>query len=199
MEKSELYDCIIVSLLGKKIFKRIYSLEEKLYKQLRDTGSLWILIPSYPYLEGPDLAVSMVDKGWILRNIVILNWNSINSESNCPDFDYLYFFVKKPNYYFNQILEPYDKPLNRWGGDILIPKGKSIWDKATGHTTYRLRSLRPNPEGKNKRNVWTVDSVNSVIEIIVKAGCLPRGSVLLYGIDTIPPILSDYNYSVEKL
>ncbi len=67
-------------------------------------------------------------------------------------------YWKVKDYYFEQQFDEYTKPMNRWGGETLVPNGKSIWDEGTGQTTYRERNFRPNPMGRNKRNVWTVNT-----------------------------------------
>lgn len=72
------------------------------------------------------------------------------------DFESIGFFSKNPKYKFNQILEPYDKPLDRWGGEKLIANGEGDWDKGTGQEMYRDRDMRPNPEGRNPRTTWDV-------------------------------------------
>ena len=62
------------------------------------------------------------------------------------------------SYYFNMqnALEPYTAPLERWGGDKLVAKNKSDWDKGTGQSTYRDRSMRPNPNGRHPRDIWKI-------------------------------------------
>ncbi len=63
-------------------------------------------------------------------------------------------------YFFDQdaLRVPYTQPLNRWGGDRLIAKGKSEWDNGTGQETYRDRDMRPNPTGANRPNVWQINT-----------------------------------------
>lgn len=138
-------------------------------------------------------AICMIDRGWILRNVII--WQKPNAmpesvkDRFTEDFEYIFFFVKKKKYYFKQILEPYFKPLNRWGGEKLIAKGVSRWDNATGQKTYRTRSMRPNPNGRNKRTVWSINTKPfegahfavfppDIPEICIKAGCPEDGIVL---------------------
>lgn len=132
------------------------------------------------------LATRLVDRGWRLRNTII--WKKPNGIPNSArdrfavDFEYIFFFVKSSKYWFDQPLEPYDKPLDRWGGDTLIPKGVSTWDGATGQGWYRSRSMRPNPEGRIKRCVWNIPTKpykeahyatfpEALCEEIIKAGC----------------------------
>ena len=108
-------------------------------------------------------ALAMIDAGWILRNQII--WHKPNqmpqsaTDRFTVDFEKIFFFVKQStDYYFEQQLEPYTKPLDRWGGDNLEANGNSIWDNGTGQTTYRNRSMRPNHEGKNMRTVWSINT-----------------------------------------
>ena len=92
-------------------------------------------------------------------------------------------------YYFEQQLEPYTKPLDRWGGDDLEANGVSEWDEGTGQTSYRKRNMRPNPDGKNMRTVWSINTEpNSeahfatypqrLVERMIKAGCPENGLVI---------------------
>lgn len=105
-------------------------------------------------------AIEMTARGWILRNEII--WHKPNGmPQSCKDrftvdFEKVFFFSKNGKYKFNRQLEPYDKPLDRWGGDDLEADGQSLWDEGTGQITYRNRNMRPNPEGRNKRCVWNV-------------------------------------------
>jgi len=105
------------------------------------------------------------------------------------DFEYLYFFVKSKKYYFEQQLEPYTKPMNRWGGEKLNADGESNWDEGTGQKSYRDRNMRPNPKGRNKRCVWKINTKSykgahfavypeELIEAPIKAGCPENGIVL---------------------
>jgi len=106
-------------------------------------------------------AMRMIDElGFILRNKII--WEKPNAmpesvkDRFTKSYEFIYFFTKNKKYTFNQILEPYTQELKRWGGEKLIPKGVSSWDKGTMQKTYRERSFRPNPEGRNKRDVWNI-------------------------------------------
>lgn len=108
-------------------------------------------------------AIGMIDAGWILRNQII--WHKPNQMPSSAtdrftvDFEKIFFFVKQSTgYYFEQQLEPYTKPLDKWGGDDLEANGKNTWDDGTGQTTDRNRNMRPNPEGKNMRTVWSINT-----------------------------------------
>lgn len=139
-------------------------------------------------------AIRMIDMGWTLRNQII--WHKPNQmptsvkDRFTVDFEKIFFFVKQPKgYYFEQQLEPYTKPMNRWGGIKLEAKGDSTWDEGTGQATYRNRSMRPNPDGKNMRTVWSVNTKPfskahfatypiKLVERMIKAGC-PEGGLVL--------------------
>lgn len=138
-------------------------------------------------------AISMCERGWILRNEVI--WHKPNAmpqsvkDRFTVDFEKLFFFVKSQSYRFETQFEPYTKPLNRWGGTRLIANGTSEWDKGTGQKNYRSRNMRPNDAGRNKRCVWSINThpqkdshfatfPPALVEIPIKAGCLEGGVVL---------------------
>lgn len=139
-------------------------------------------------------AIAMINAGWILRNQIV--WHKPNqmpqsaTDRFTVDFEKIFFFVKQPtDYYFEQQLEPYTKPLDRWGGDDLEANGKSTWDEGTGQTAYRNRNMRPNPDGKNMRTVWSINTApfpkahfatypEELVSRMIKAGC-PKGGVVL--------------------
>ena len=139
-------------------------------------------------------AIEMISNGWILRNQII--WHKPNQMPSSAkdrftvDFEKIFFFVKQPKgYYFEQQLEPYTKPLDRWGGTDLQANGKSEWDKGTKQTTYRKRNMRPNEEGKNMRTVWSINTKpfkeahfavfpDTLVSRMIKAGCPEKGLVL---------------------
>lgn len=138
-------------------------------------------------------AIEMCNRGWILRNEII--WHKPNAMPSSAkdrftvDFEKVFFFVKNKNYYFEQQLEPYTKPMNRWGGKILKADGESKWDDGTGQESYRDRNFRPNENGKNKRTVWSINTKplldahfasfpEALITPMILAGCPEKGVVL---------------------
>jgi site-specific DNA-methyltransferase (adenine-specific) len=138
-------------------------------------------------------AWQMIEAGWVLRNIIV--WHKPNQmPSNARDrftvdFEPVFFFVKKQQYYFMQQLEPYTKPLNRWTGDNLQARGQSAWADGTGQKVYRDRNMRPNPAGRNMRTVWSINTKpfkgahfaaypEKLVERLLLAGCPPDGVVL---------------------
>ena len=74
--------------------------------------------------------------------------------------EYIFLLTKSAKYYYDidSIREPYTEPMNRWGGDKLKADGESMWDKGTGQSSYRDRDMRPNPNGRNRRSVWTINT-----------------------------------------
>ena len=138
-------------------------------------------------------AIAMTDElGFIQRNDII--WHkpacmpSSAKDRFTVDFENIFFFTKSPKYWFEQQLEEYTQPLDRWGGDKLVANGIGMWDAGTGQETYRDRDMRPNPNGRNMRTTWTVNFEPSgdehyasyptkLVEIPIKAGCPPDGVV----------------------
>jgi len=108
------------------------------------------------------VALALQADGWYLRQDII--WHKPNpmpesvTDRCTKAHEYIFLMSKKSKYFFDNeaIRVPYTEPINRWGGEKLEAKGHSNWDEGTGHKTYRDRNIRPNPEGKNKRSVWTV-------------------------------------------
>jgi len=137
--------------------------------------------------------IAMIDGGWINRNEIV--WFKPNQMPSSVkdrftvDFEKFYFFTKNEKYYFEQQLEPYTASMNRWGGTKLEANGKSTWDDGTGQEIYRTRSMRPNPKGRNKRCVWTINTKplkeahfavypEELIETPIKACCPENGLVM---------------------
>jgi len=132
-------------------------------------------------------AIEMCNRGWILRNKII--WEKPNAmPSSASDrftrsYEEIFFFTKQSrDYFFEQQFDPYTEPMNRWGGEQLKADGKSLWDEGTNQTTYRDRNLRPNSQGRNKREVWSIPTVGNpyghfamypkeLVETPIKAGC----------------------------
>lgn len=149
-------------------------------------------------------AIEMTNRGWILRNEII--WHKPNAMPSSAkdrftvDFEKVFFFTKSKDYFFEQQLEKYTSPINRWGGES-VKKYKGKFSDVGGEkfNSPRARSTRPNyPErertlrpqdGKNKRTVWSINTKpfkdahfavypEKLIEPMIKAGC-PDGGVVL--------------------
>lgn len=104
------------------------------------------------------IAVKMIEEqDYILRNDLI--WFKPNAmpenirDRFVRDFEFLFFFTKNQDYFFNLIKEPYTKELNRWGG--VINKG---YENHKYKTLSRKRSFRPDEKGRIKRSVWQINT-----------------------------------------
>ena len=136
-------------------------------------------------------AIEMVNRGWILRNTII--WHKPNcmpssaSDRFTVDFEYLFFFVKSKNYWFEQVFEKYKTlPENRntkTCGNKNSPYAQSQGDKAGIH------AYGNGEQGRNKRCVWTISTrpfpeahfatfPEALIETPIQAGCPKDGVVL---------------------
>ncbi len=122
-------------------------------------------------------AIEMVNRGWILRNVII--WHKPNcmpssiKDRFTVDFEYLFFFSKNKKYYFETQYEP-----NETKGDSRIDKGNLRYDNET-QTEVTINSI-----GRNKRTVWKINPKpfseahfavypEEICETPIKAGC-PR-------------------------
>lgn len=131
-------------------------------------------------------ALKMIDRGWILRNVII--WKKENAMPSSVkdrftvDFEYVLFFVKNRTYYFEQQFEPYTEALNRWGGPKFAKGAPSKFDGVIQNYDRGGKDVRPNPQGRNKRCVWSINTQplkekhyaaypESLIEPMIKAGC----------------------------
>lgn len=134
------------------------------------------------------VAFALQADGWWLRQDII--WAKPNPmpesvKDRCTkSHEYIFLLTKSKKYWYDYtaILIPYTTPMNRWGGQVLKADGKSEWDEGTGQATYRNRDMRPNPKGKNRRDVWWVSVKSSgykhfssyppdLIEPCIPAGC----------------------------
>lgn len=101
-------------------------------------------------------------KVWIAKeNITIGNAMPSSVYDRCVfTYEPIFMLTKSKRYFFDQdaLRVSYTQPLNRWGGDKLIAKGKSGWDKGVGQQTYRDRYMRPDPTGANRPNVWQINT-----------------------------------------
>jgi len=135
-------------------------------------------------------AIEMVNRGWILRNTII--WRKPNAmpcsvrDRFTVDFEYLFFFSKGKKYFFEQQFEPYEHPVNRWGGCYTdgTTEGSKYFDEDNNpqKLTTRPRNFRPNLNGRNKRTVWSITTRSfkdahfavypeELIRVPIQAGC----------------------------
>ncbi len=139
-------------------------------------------------------AIEMVNRGWILRNNIIWKKNNCMPSSAkdrfTVDFEYLFFFVKNKEYYFETQYEPHLTQEKRIG--IVRNREYNYNSKlnAMNKKRYSLREKRggdKNPDfynslGRNKRTVWTINPKpfkeshfavypEELCETPIKAGC----------------------------
>ncbi|KKK73346.1 hypothetical protein LCGC14_2894750, partial [marine sediment metagenome] len=121
-------------------------------------------------------AIEMVNRGWILRNVII--WAKPNPMPSSAkdrftvDFEYVYFFVKQKKYFFEPQYEPYltesnaERPRMGQGQNTRYAQKrgehKNLQEKGQQtHTMHINRAagkgeVRPDALGRNKRTVWTI-------------------------------------------
>jgi site-specific DNA-methyltransferase (adenine-specific) len=137
-------------------------------------------------------AIGMIDAGWILRNQII--WHKPNQMPSSAtdrftvDFEKIFFFVKQGKYYFEQQFDPYTEPLDRCAGQMIRGNYKTKTDQFAIQERNG-RDMRPNPEGKNMRTVWSINTEpfpeahfatypEKLVKRMIEAGCPENGLVL---------------------
>jgi len=140
-------------------------------------------------------AVEMVNRGWILRNVII--WQKPNCTPTSAkdrftvDFEYFFFFSKKRKYYFEQQIEPFkESTIKRCKTGCNENKG-SFYQGLSKENFEKIQQkvLTGQLTGKNKRAVWNISTTNfsgahfavyppKLIETPIKAGCPENGIVL---------------------
>lgn len=127
--------------------------------------------------------------GWIRRNTII--WHKPNCMPSSADdrftvdFEYLYFFTKKPQYYFEQQFDKHLTPLS-----MQKPREPAVDVEAYKKTGVACTagSSGFGKQGRNKRCVWQLSTQSypeahfatypeKLCEIPIKAGC-PKGGVV---------------------
>lgn len=100
-------------------------------------------------------AIEMVNRGWILRNVII--WHKPNcmpssvKDRFTVDFEYIFFFSKKKKYYFETQYEPYSEET--------------------------IKDSRFNPGTKDHHSYnWKADGVDDDLSIKVQRGGFKQGS-----------------------
>lgn len=110
-------------------------------------------------------AFAMQDRGWYLRQDII--WAKPNpmpesvADRCTKSHEYIFLLTKKPKYYYNHdaIREPVSEvSLKRaeYGWDSDRPSTKNASMGGTGIHVEKMGSRFVNPDGRNKRSVWTV-------------------------------------------
>tara|TARA_Y100000310_G_scaffold167151_1_gene166928 strand:- start:3480 stop:4835 length:1356 start_codon:yes stop_codon:yes gene_type:complete len=133
-------------------------------------------------------AIEMTNRGWVLRNEII--WHKPSclpspiKDRYTVDFEKMFFFTKKPRYYFKQQFEPMVTKPHAPGNKFHESKvsgpndrgGKSQWED-----TDRVWN-KNNSNMRNKRTVWSVSTAKfegahfavyppELIESPIDAGC----------------------------
>jgi len=132
-------------------------------------------------------AIEMINRGWILRNVIV--WHKPNPMPSSAkdrftvDFEYVYFFVKSKKYWFEPQYEPHKEPERSTGKIESMGTGNAM--KAGQNQGFGLTGEKPrqyNPLGRNKRTVWTIPTqsfpgahfatfAEKLVEPMIKVGC----------------------------
>lgn len=159
---------------------------------------------SHPTIKPKDLigvpwmlAFALRMDGWYLRQDIIWSKPNCMPESvkdRCTkSYEHIFLLAKSRQYYFDAdaIREPYLTG-DRGGERRSYPKGcSSSYDRQNGHLQQKggFVGLPLNPKGRNKRDVWSVNTANyhgahfavfpeKLIEPCILAGCPAGGAVL---------------------
>lgn len=163
--------------------------------------------PKYPKVPGkrtksllqiPErFALSMTERGWILRNEII--WHKPNcmpasvTDRFTVDHEKLYFFTKEKQYYFDQQFEPSKDPED----DVrrMAKAGGYARERQGGNSTFNsphvdeARARERMLKGRNKRTVWSINTKpfrgahfavfpEELVRTPIRAGCPKKGTVL---------------------
>lgn len=137
-------------------------------------------------------AIEMVNRGWILRNMII--WHKPNPMPSSAkdrftvDFEYVFFFVKSKRYFFEPQYEAHKNPeyINKEKYGTLGEH--NVFSSAEGNrsvkfgTKWSPNERAYNPLGRNKRCVWTIPTQpmpeahfatypEKLVEPMILAGC----------------------------
>lgn len=186
---------------------RLLDIFDETKRVLKEDGTLWINIGD-KYIDGNlaglpwRLAISLKERGWILRSDII--WYKPNAMPSSvqsrptTDHEYIFLFAKSPKYYYNAdaIREPHvtfsEKSKMKGGRNHLgKPGGTPEQGKNSGSSNlHRGRWDQAfHPKGRNKRTVWEVPLSKfreahfavfpeKLIEPCILAGS-PEGSLVL--------------------
>ena len=141
-------------------------------------------------------AIDMVDRGWILRNVII--WYKPNGlpqsvkDRFSVDFEYLFFFTRSPEYFFAPQYEPHKETTRRRVDSFLRHNERFDPSRHKIDTTdlrtspfavlERISRNGLHPLGRNKRCVWAIPTQpfedahfatypERLIETPIRAGC----------------------------
>jgi site-specific DNA-methyltransferase (adenine-specific) len=145
-------------------------------------------------------ALEMVNRGWRLRNTII--WHKPNGlptsaqDRFTVDFEYLFFFTKSKQYFFERQFEPHHPSTKarvrafRRRNEQFDPRRhkRDVAGRAPFDILARISRNGLDPRGRNKRCVWTIPGrgfrgahfatfPEQLVEIPLQAGCPPDGVV----------------------
>lgn len=142
-------------------------------------------------------AIEMTDRGWILRNEIIWHKPNVMPQSIkdrfTVDYEKIFFFTKRPKYYFAQQFEPSKDPVD---DARRISKAKTYRRREQGGNSTFNSPDRPESEllkmlarGRNMRTVWKIATKpfrdahfatfpKDLVVPMISAGC-PAGGVVL--------------------
>lgn len=130
-------------------------------------------------------AIEMINRGWILRNVII--WHKPNAMPSSAkdrftvDFEYIYFFVKRKKYWFEQQRESLkESGWDQWSKKYNVGIGgkRDAPQKIQQNQEY----IPINPLGRNKRTVWRIPTKPNpeahfatfppnLVKPMIKSGC----------------------------
>lgn len=168
--------------------------------------------PKHPFLKTKDLvgvpwrvALGLQQDGWYLRNDIIWAKNNPMPEAVKDRFakshEHIFLLSKSPKYkfFYEEVLEPYTEPLNRWGGDNFNDAGEEEskygieMSKELGYSHQNKegkgKNVRPNPNGRTRKDVWKLNTSSysgahfavfpeTIPELAIKAGTEKGDTVL---------------------
>lgn len=173
---------------------------DEVKRVLKDDGTCWVnLGDTYKdknlCLIPFRFAIEMMNRGWIVRNVII--WQKPDATPSSAkdrfnaDFEYLFFFSKNKKYYFEQQFEPLKQStIARCKTGCGLNKGANYQGlNKTNFERLQKRMLDGTIKGRNLRSVWNIATANykgahfatypkKLIETPIKAGCPKDGVVL---------------------
>ena len=176
---------------------RRYRPHEQIETDRRQPGRSQAPVPKKSLCLVPfRFAIDMVDRGWILRNVII--WHKPNGlpqsvkDRFSVDFEYLFFFTRSPDYFFAPQYEPHKETTRRRLDSFLRRKESFDPSRHKIDTTdirtspfavlERISRNGLHPLGRNKRCVWPIPTQpfkgahfatypEKLIETPIRSGC----------------------------
>lgn len=143
---------------------------DEIWRVLKNDGTVWVNLGDSYYnksLAGIPFrfAFAMQERGWFLRQDIIWHKPNVMPESvtdRCTkSHEYIFLLTKSSKYFYDNkaILEPVSEislKRSEYGWDSDRPSTKNASMGGTGIHTDQMGTRFVNPEGRNKRSVWTV-------------------------------------------